>query len=384
MGHKVKNALLIFVLTVLSLPGLQHCCPIITNTPLNGLFIPAADVDFRWQKWWANTYQPAKNKYINDNIGLRPDLVRIINQVDYSLFKKVSSSWVAAGKGGYFYLTNHINSYYARDFIGYNRLLGKMNMMKAIQDTLAKQGKTLIMVHAPCKAFYYPDFMPDTMKGNPGIATNYETCRRIGDSLGINQIDFNAWFVSLRKTDKELLYPAQGFHWSVYGSLLAEDSLLHYIEKRRSITMRHPHWNKIEHTNVARSTDDDVFKLLNMIFPAAKETFSYPDVTYNSDSTSTRPKVMYIGDSFLLTWLDDGLMDETNSEWGAWINTMYYSNAVHPHGPQYRDMNTFDWINETKNMDCVILLYTSWDLLRLGDGYIEKAYSNYYPGGSQL
>ncbi len=230
MEIKIKKGILIFIFTILLMPLLQQCFAFITSGPLNGLFTIAPNIMFSWQKWMEGSYQDGKNKYLNDNIGLRPDLIRLNNQVDYSLFNKVHSEWkVLVGSNHCLYQDVYIYAYNGKDYLGYDSILKKLSKLKAIQDTMAHLGKSLILVHSPCKAFYYPEYFPDNLKNARLGATNFETYKHIGDSIGINQVDFNTWFISMKSQSKELLVPRQGFHWSVYGSLLAADSLVKYI-----------------------------------------------------------------------------------------------------------------------------------------------------------
>ncbi len=236
------------------------------------------------------------------------------------------------------------------------------------------------MIHAPCKAYYYPEFFPDQFIGKKRTVTNYAEVLHLADSLGIHQLDFNTWYNSLKNKSRELLYPKQAFHWSVYGSLLAADTLIKYLEAWRAERLVHPHWDRIVHTSKPRYTDDDIAKDCDLIFPTAIENFSYPEVTYPADKATTKPQALFIGDSFMLTWIYDGIMDNVFTRWQA----MYYYKYLydHDHGEQqeaqYIDTNKVK--DALAKADCIVLVYTAHNLCNLGNGFIEQAYRFYYPG----
>ena len=111
------------------------------------------------------------------------------------------------------YQEPYINAYYGEDFAGYKTIRERSIKLKAIQDTFAKLGKSLVLVYAPNKAAYYPEYFPEHRVHDKKGVTNLEEYRRMADSLGINQIDMNAWFISMKKTTHELLFSKQGIHW---------------------------------------------------------------------------------------------------------------------------------------------------------------------------
>jgi hypothetical protein len=376
MGNKIKNSLFGFFFIIILLPALQQAFPFITSGPLNGWVNTARDTAFSWNDWWGDTYQWRKSNYINDNIGFRSDFTRLNNQVVYSLFDKITNITIVAGKNHSLYMGSYIDSYYGRDYVGYDSLLQKMTKLKAISDTFSRLGKSVVLIYAPSKEFMYPEYIPDQCASPRRSVTNFETCLRIGDSLKIKQIDFNTWFCSMKNTSKEVLYTKQGIHWSVYGSLIAADSMIRYLEKLRNINMQHPVWTNIVHTNKPRDTDDDIERIVNLIFPVANELLSYPEVSYRGPDNAAKPKVIYLGDSFLGMWLTDGIMEHTNKDWQVWE---WFNTVITADGKPQPEMPFFDWVTAINNTECLVIVYTTKNIPILGHGFIEKAYDYYYP-----
>ena len=380
MQQRVKSILFRFFLIILLFPFLQMCLGMFSGLGLYGDFTFSPDVPFSWAKWWDGSYQQGKASYLNDQGGFRADLVRINNQVDYWLFDLLHCNSVVMGKNGCLFQPDYINAYYGRDYVGYDKARATFGKIKAIQDTLARLGKTLIVVHSPCKAYYYPSLFPDELAGKQVAPSNFETYVRLADSMKVNQVNFNTWFTDMRKSTTELLYPYQGIHWSVYGADLAADSLSRYIEQIRHIQMPHMEWNSLKHTEKAEDTDDDVYKALNLINPIIKETFTYPAVEFKEDATKTRPKVIYIGDSFIVNWIHNNYLQFSNTDWELWF---YFHKVINQNNRAQPDnwipMDNYDWLNKVKNSDVIVLMYTSHNLHEIGNGFIEKTYDYFYP-----
>ncbi len=381
MNSKTKKGLLIFFLAVLAMPFAEQCLNFIHSAPVYGAYNAAPDPEFSFENWWAGTYQDGKNKYINDNAGFRSDLLRINNQLDYSLFNKLHFEYGVMGTHGCVWDQLYINAYTGKDYIGHDKILGKMLKLKKIQDTLAALGKTLVFIQPASKAFFYPEYLPLAEQQYKRGPTNLETFVEVADSLDLNQIDFNAWLVSMKGKTKELLYGKQGIHWSIYGSALAEDSLVKYIERKRHISMPHITWDKIDHDKFARETDDDIGRQLNLVVPIEGDVYSYPLWRYPDEDKKTKPKAIYIGDSFLFQWTCLDMYDHVNSDWQVWFyfTTLCNKNFKygHPFAPKVQEM---DWFSELNKADYIVLMNTAKNLPTLGDGFIEQAYDRYFGG----
>ena len=379
MGSKIKNGLYLLFLGLLILPLVQEHLHLKEVAPLDGAYNLAPPTQFSVHTWFEGSYQQEKNKYCNDWLGFRPYMVRLNNQLDFTLFRKTHADGIILGTDNYLY-----QFYYTDDYSGKNKLdttlaHERLWHLKALQDTLEKLGKTVLLVHAPSKASLYPEHFPQGMPFVPSNA-NHTLYRHIADSLGIHQLDINDWFVAIKNSTKEMLMSRQGVHWTVFGSVLAADSLIKYFERVRHISMPALKWNKAEHSTDARLTDNDISKTLNLIFPVRKEVFCYPEVYYAGDSTKTKPNAIYIGDSFVWTLISDSLMKNVNRNWEFWyyFHEMHNQHIMDDHIPA-TPMDGYDWLSALQNTDCLVFVYTSHNLPQLGNGFLEKAYNHYFP-----
>lgn len=348
-----------------------------------GGFKDAEFAHFSLHAWLEGSYQSQKEKYLNDQTGFRPDIVRLNNQVDYTVFDKTHAGWTVKGKNQYLFQYPYIEAYYGDDFVGYPTIRERTIKLKAIQDTLHKLGKTLILVYAPSKASSFPEYFPDNYLQPRKRMTNYDAYRGMADSVGINQVDMDNWFIAMNGKSKEPLFSKQGTHFTTYGAILAGDSLVRYMEDKTGIRMQHPDWSEMEHTDKLRSGDDDVALELNLIFPITKEILAYPVIKDVHNPAERKINAVYIGDSYGHKMVEFGIVHYLNAQCEYW----FMFNGVHDlnsgpgftFAPKYCDLKDYDWQHSIDKTDCVVLVYTSFNLKDMGNGFVEQEYDHYYP-----
>jgi SGNH hydrolase-like domain, acetyltransferase AlgX len=379
-----RGRLFFFMMLIIAFPMLQQSFHFFESGKLQGAVTSTPDTVFTWKAWWDGDLQRRKNSYLNDSTGCRPDLVRLNNEIDFRLFKKLHADNVEWGKDGYLFEDVYLAEYIGLDFIGDSAMRASLIKLKKIQDTLDRLGKSLVYVHAPSKAYIYPDKFPpwvDGLKKRP--LTNYAEFKRIGDSLGLRQVDMNAWFMAMKDTCQNALFTRKGTHWSVYGSLLAADSMIKYIEHLRGISLPELRLGPPYYSDTPRNADDDIARGLNLIFPLPPERYTYRSFTYNCPEHVSKPKAIFIADSFFWLWMYEHLPDAT-SDWEFWyyfVEEWNYSSISG--GAGHRLIKDYDWAKDLAKADCLIIEFTPGNLRELAgsDRYIEQIYRHYYPAG---
>ena len=380
MNENIKKGLFVFLMLVILGPLAEQSTNYIHSMKLSGAIILGEEPKFSLTDWWEGKFQKAKVKSLNDRFGFRPDFVRINNQIDYTLFKKIHTSYGILGQNKTLWDGAYIDAYLGYVFLGQDSIMRKAYKLKKIQDTMLKLGKTLVLVHAPNKAFFYPEYLPENRINKKRYPNNLETYTKIADSLGINQIDFNAWFLKLKKTSKEILYARQGIHWSNYGAALAADSLIKYLEYIKNEPMQHIAWNIVDHSTAPRFGDDDLGAALNLITPICVENMAYPQIIYPNSISAHKPTIIFIGDSFLGQFVNLGIMNNIFSEWSIWYYFRSICNNQNAFGDaSAKKIKDIDWKADLLKSDYIVLLYTAFNLPHLGDGFIEQSYDYFYP-----
>lgn len=372
-GTTIKKLLLGGILLLLLLPIVQQHLPLYESEPLKGAQVKAEQVWFSLDGWKQGYYQQLYEQWHSENIGFRPDLVRIHNQFEYSLFGNVSAKEVVVGKDGYLYEANYIRAYTGLDYLGKPQISATIDRIKTLQDSLEKKGVTLVVCLAAGKASFYPEYIPDAY-GPPSDSTNYKVFAQLMNERGVNNIDYNKWFMGMKGKTEFPLYPKTGIHWSRYGSLMAVDSLISYVEHKRNVDMPNVIWERTLWSDSLQSPDDDIGQAMNLLRPIKAFPLGYPVYHFEDTTGKAKVRMMTLSDSFFWSMFDIGLAPSTFSD----INFYYYNKEVyHSSGKPMSMSNVEVSLNDAQHSDVIVLMATECTLWGLGWGFIDDAYDEF-------
>jgi hypothetical protein len=115
----------------------------------------------------------------------------------------------------------------------------------------------------------------------------------------IPYIDFCSYFKKIVDTCSYPIITKTGFHWSMYGASLAQDSLLKYIQLYLPKPMPFYIRQGVEESKQARMADADFEEPLNLFFSLNQSRYVYPKMEMvKSSLQNKRPKVIIVGDSY--------------------------------------------------------------------------------------
>ncbi len=372
-GNDINIFLFIILMIILFVPIAQQETGIVYEIPLHGAIKKVYAPVFTWNNWLSGKYQDKAEKYLNTHFGFRNAMVRLNNQIFYTFFRKAKANGVIIGKKGYLFEYSYFDAYYGTDFLGKDTLTKELTKLKAIQDTMKAQGKTLLLVLAPGKATFFPEYIPNRYKRKKSI-TNLEYYSKLSKKLGINYLNFSSWFVKMKDTARYPLYPKTGIHWSYYGMALAADSMFHELEYLRHIDLPDIVWKGIKMSKKLRNTDRDIELGMNLIFKLPNHPMPYPQLEVDTLG-KTRPRALVIADSYYWQIYSAHIPQQVFREQEFW----FYNKQINP-----KRKDGVAWTNEVnlsdelQKKDIVILLCTEPVLKRLFWGFIDDAYDVYY------
>ena len=371
MMEKIKTISAITIIVLLILPVVQFTTGLINIKPLQGAINEVKDVQFTISSWHNETYQKEKEKFLNQEFGFRNSLVRLNNQLYFSLFRIAKADGVIIGKENYLYEENYIKDYYGNNFVGQARINEVTERLKSIDSVFKKMNKTLLVVFAPGKASYYPEYIPDQfIKTND--STNYKSfSKAIGES-GINFIDFNDWFKQQKNISNHVLYPKTGIHWSDYGSILAIDSINRFIANERNHDPVEMYWTEFSQNRDSVShIDSDIENGMNLLFEIDKPLMKYPKLKFN-DEGKHKPKVLNVGDSFYRNIFGNGIANELFKDAGFG----YYLREIHsPIIGGVKDITEIDLKDFINHYDVVMLMCTEATMCNFPFEFDKKVYN---------
>jgi hypothetical protein len=378
----LKHLFLFLVITALVLPYAQTRYHIFNIQKLSGVFPSEPKAKLDSSAWWSGKYQEQQAKYIEENIGMRNILVRTYNQVDFSLFSVPHATKVVVGKDNYLYGSHYIYSYLGQDFIGKKFIDENTRKIRTLQDLLWETRKIrLLVIFAPEKGSFYPEYIPDYLLKKKKEITNYQYSIKKCEENGVNFIDFNRWFRMIKDTSKNVLYSKTGIHWSVYGAVIAADSMRNYLSAKFGLPMPEIVRDGLEKTNVARSTDDDINQTLNLICDIPQPELSYLKYHFTDIPGEKKPGALFIGDSFYWTIYNAGMIE--NLFWNS--EFWYYDKEVYPES-NTEATSTFkiDIRKAITRQNIIILLQTNAAYGNIGYGFVDQALAELDTVNSEL
>lgn len=371
MKRSAATILFCFVMIVLLLPLIQFATGIISSKKLKGAFEKYEKPLWSSQGWFDGSYQLRMEKYLTQNFGFHSDVVRLNNQIEYSLWKEIKANGVVIGKENYLYEQGYIDAYYGLDYVGDSAINERTDRIRFLRDTLKNKGIDLLLVFAPGKATFFPEFIPGTTtKGRTNIEEYIKQC----NEKKISFIDFNDWFIKNKNKSSYPLYPQYGVHWSNYGSYLAADSIFHYIERLRNIDMPDILLNNIDMSDDFEYDDYDAGDALNLIVKLPSYKMAYPRLNFVNNDKRIKPNVLVVADSYYWQIYNLGIPPHVTANSAFW----FYNNDAYP-APinEERKVSGLDLKKEIEKQDVIIILSTNPNLENFGWGFIENACALY-------
>ncbi|CAN5603508.1 sugar O-acetyltransferase [soil metagenome] len=370
--HRIKIILFSLLFALLFLPKLQQFFPVFKFDPLNGEFIPAEKQKITMAGWFEGNFQKAYDKYFEENIGFRNPLIRFYNQVDFSCFRLAHGGDIVVGKEGYLFKKEYLIAHAGKDYIGEKEIDQRIERLKYVTAQLAVKGVHVIVIFAPTKADFYSEYIPSYYSANDTTPTNYDSYRKKLWGNGINFIDFNDYFLKLKKNSLYPLFPKQGIHWSQYGMYLASDSLVKYIREKTNLDLNELHVDSINVSYDLKSTDYDLGNLCNVLADMKHVAMPYPVLRFENNPTKKRPNVLTIGDSFYWNIYYSGILQHIFNGANFW----YYNHDVYADSiPGKGVVDPDDFMFEVEQQQVVVLLQTESNLNNVGLGFIDNAYA---------
>lgn len=311
----MQRKIFIFVFFVLALlPIAQMTLHVFAETQVNEnrTLAPLPRFD-------SNIYQlPGRiNNWFNDHFGLRPFLIRLKAQIDYSVFR--TSDRVLVGKNGWLFYRSTVNveepavEVFLRD-----KLPDVVRGMKAFSDALAAKNIKVILIINMMSDRFYGDMLPPSAVHRPPHA-------RIDDLVTEMRALPNIHFV-----DSDLLlrqammsrpvFHKTDFHWNDPGAFPVAEAIVNEISKGEGLKESvWKHGLEIEY----RKQSGGIAMFMPLFIPPSeqalmvKPNFTWPGeltqspspapfetvLTFPDEKGALLPPVVFVGDSFL-----DGLL----------------------------------------------------------------------------
>lgn len=380
----IKTAYLVFLFLLL-LPLVQHVLPLVDEGGMHGLVIEAPKPKFAKFNFNQLIYQDSLEKYISQQFGFRKTVLRLRNQVYYSVYNQSPDAKLFLGRNKTVYENLYVDEFFGNTWAGEDYLRRMTADMKRLQDSLAYHNKMLFVVIAPSKAFYASENLSvsrDMTPDNPN--RNYEAFLRQAKKQGLLFVDFNAWFLKQKGKTEHPLYQPGGSHWTIYGASLAFDSIYRQMRHHFAVNeqkdfpeLKIKRFYAYEEKNGA---DYDAITLFNLLCPPQKDPSFYPEFEVQKKGKYI-PRVLGIADSYYGTQLATRLPDSCFASPDYWfMNKQMMPEAKYDTIPRGENFLA----GQLREHDIVLLLFTPHNILGAGWGFTENALQLFDPPGSSF
>ncbi len=364
---------------MLFVPMIQQKYRLIEVKSLGGAYTTFEKPKLNSKDWFEGKYQADIQFLLDQEVGFRNLLVRTYNQIYYSFFNQARANSVIVGKEDYLYDGSYINAYLGRDFVGERAVLDKVSKLQKISDTLRSLNIDLMVVFAPGKGSYYPEFIPDKFNPNRRTTTNHQAYTKAFSGSDIHFLDMNNWFVTQKARSKYPLFPKTGIHWSLYGEILAFDSIVKYVEAIRGVQLPKMKIGPVETPDTVRGTDDDVERGMNLLFDIPDLKMGYPALAFEEHETDIKLKVITVADSYYWGVFGQGISGRIFKDEQFW----YYNKEIHSSSlPKSMLVEDINIRQEVEKRDLIVLLFTDSNLPSFAYGFIDQLYDLYFKPAS--
>lgn len=373
----VKKITLALTLLLLFLPLAQNILNLFTIPPLNGDFVVPEKPRLQKAGWLSGDFQENYEPYLEQRLGFHNVLVRLFNQIDYSLFRIPHAEGVVIGKKRVLYEHDYLRAWTGEDFIGERTWDKKLGKLKFVQDYLKENyAIDLVLVLEPSKARFEPEYIPDPYVEKKKELSNYTYIVSKANDLNIRFLDLNALYMQMKDTSRYLLYPKYGVHWSIYGMTLMADTLIRYLENMRGIDMPDMRTGRIILSDSLRDTDYDAAKPMNLLCELPHGPMAYPELIFEQNPEKIKPSVLVVGDSYYWNIFNVYIPQNLFNNEAFW----YFNALVYP--DTYYDTTWVSDVNiraEVEKQDIVLLMVTERFLFKYDWGFIDALYALFAP-----
>lgn len=383
MNKITKYCLIVLTVIVLLLPLMQDYVFKFKFKSLYGVFFKTEKPQLTFKTVASGHYQTNIEKYISENYGFREPTIRLYNQYLWDFYKKTPVNYVVRGKENWLYFIQNVNEYYGTEIYRWydsseearKTFERRARIMNKLRLVLKDYGVEFLAFEAPEKGLLYPEFLPDRERDTTTISATGFYTEKFAE-YGFPFIGMTDYYKQIKESADYPLFTKYGFHWNiscVYGA----DTLFRTMENLSGKNMPHLRLENFhpysDEEYEKQKIDFDIEQTLNLTRRMKYEgqTPLFADVIIDTDSSCVKPKVFFIGDSFL--WRIHDLVDFKqvlgDSRFWYYNSTAYYGDNI----AKMRSASDFDQLREIFKSDFIVLFSHGSQIHKFSYGFAENA-----------
>ena len=364
------------------LPMAQEHLHLFDLKQLVGVMVEAKKPELTKENYVSGQYQQQMEAYAGQNFGFHESIIRLYNQYLYDFYRKTYNEEIIPGRDGWFYYQQNVNDYYGTEMYRWQPTVEKARatydrearLMWKLRGVLHDYDKEFLMFMAPEKGFLYPEHLPKRQIDTTTINARLYYSQKF-DEYDFPYIEMTKWFQAIKEADTVpyILIPQSGAHWS-FSSVIAADSLFRFMGSLRNEKLGTlkvgPLRESSEQTKIG---DYDLENTLNLWRTVSHkgEKLLDAEVTVISDSTTVKPNVLFVGNSYLFRMNYFVPFEDMFSYTDYWFynSTAYYGE----HYALKRSVWEIDFLQRLMDADYIVWFTTGNQMYKVSYGFVERA-----------
>lgn len=375
---KITYDILLFSLMMVFLftPIIQEWTGLFSVKALKGVIEPTPKPKLTFETYKSNTYQTQMEKYVSEHFGMREPVIRLYNQYLWIAYNKTYCHFIMPGKHGYLFYTPAVNEYFGNNLLKHYKsneeakknIESELRQMNKLRHVLKEYDIEFLAFIAPDKPKIYPEYLPRCNVDTTTIHLPEYFARRM-EEMGFPYINMTDWFVSMKDTVPFPLFPKTDSHWR-YSAVYGYDSLFRFINaldgesKFPNLHIGPP----IAYESEELEGDEGTLNLMFRI-PGDKTRYK-SDITIEADTIHRKPKVLFVGDSFIWSMGDFMPVREIMSDMEIWF---YNSTAFEGFENKTESVKDIDRLCHILNADYVVFYSAGHQWWRATYGFAKDA-----------
>lgn len=377
--NNFKLILLSLLIAVMTLPLAEKIFHFSVSklAELNGAYVKPVCPHLNWRSFFNSELQDSLSLFVESEISNRNALVRLRNQIAFTLFHESPNKELVVGKNNYLFERAYIDFYTQQVWFDSTWMSKRIELLIDVTDSLKKRNIDLLVVFAPSKASFMPENIPEKYFWNRERDNIYKTCSHLMEQSKIPFIDFNKYLISQKGKSPIEAFPRGNAHWSYYTGTVAADSIARFIRRQFNIPLVHYKWYQPPATDKTNYQEGDLAVTLNLLKPFRDGGYVYPTLEITDSVNCIKPDVAIIGDSFawtlIFSYLPQNIFSRNFEFWD------YNRKVWSPYKNETINIEQLDYKIELLKKRVIIIVEGGLHYNDIGHGFIDKTYNLFHP-----
>ena len=379
----IYDIILFALLGVLAfLPMAQEHLHLFKLKHLVGVMVEAEQPELTMENYVSGRYQQQMEAYVGQKFGFHESIIRLYNQYLFDFYRKTYNEEIIPGRDGWFYYQQNVNDYYGTEMYRWQPTVEEARttydrearLMWKLRGVLQDYGKEFLMFMAPEKGFLYPEHLPLRQFDTTTINARQYYSQKF-DEYDFPYIEMTKWFQAIKEADTVpyILIPQSGAHWG-FSSVFAADSLFRFMGSLKNEKLGTLKIGELKESSAITKTGDrDLENTMNLWRSVSHkdEVLLDAEVSVVSDSTTVKPNVLFIGNSYLFRMNYYIPFDDMFSYSDYWFynSTAYYGEKY----SKTRSVWEIDMLERLMDADYVVWFTTGNQMYKVSYGFVERA-----------